>query len=72
MRDLHGATALITGSAKRIGRAMALSLAREGVNVVVHYRSSAAEAQTLVQELGGLGVRAWALRADFREASELN
>ncbi|MGH7269652.1 MAG: hypothetical protein ACREJ3_04400, partial [Polyangiaceae bacterium] len=35
-RDLRGATALITGSTKRIGRAIALALAREGANVVVH------------------------------------
>ena len=72
MRDLRGATALITGSAKRIGRAIALSLAREGANVVVHYRSAVEEAQDLVQELTRLGVRAWALRADFRKINELN
>lgn len=72
MRDIRGATALITGSAKRIGRAIALSLAREGANVVVHYRSSAAEAQDLVQELGRLGIRAWTVRADLRELAELS
>lgn len=72
MRDIRGASALITGSAKRIGRAIALSLAREGVNVVVHYRSSAREAQDLVHELGRLGVRAWTVQADFRKGTELS
>lgn len=72
MREIRGATALITGSAKRIGRAIAISLAREEANVVVHYRSSATEAQELVRELSGLGVRAWALQADLRDAAELS
>jgi NAD(P)-dependent dehydrogenase (short-subunit alcohol dehydrogenase family) len=72
MHDIRGATALITGSAKRIGRAIALSLAREGVSVVVHYRSSAAEAEELTEELKRLGVRAWALQADLRDGAELD
>jgi len=72
MREIRGATALVTGAARRIGRAIALSLAREGANVVVHYRSSAAEAEGLVRELSRLGVRAWALQADLRELTELN
>jgi NAD(P)-dependent dehydrogenase (short-subunit alcohol dehydrogenase family) len=72
MRDLRGATALITGSARRLGRAVALALANEGVNVVVHYRRSAADAEELVERLRRTGVRAWALRADFRDTHELN
>jgi NAD(P)-dependent dehydrogenase (short-subunit alcohol dehydrogenase family) len=42
-RPLQGKTALITGAAKRLGRAIALALADDGVNVVVHYRHSAEE-----------------------------
>jgi len=62
---IHGKTALITGAAKRIGRATALALAAEGVNVIVHYRSSADEARQLQRELGERGVRSWAVQADF-------
>jgi NAD(P)-dependent dehydrogenase (short-subunit alcohol dehydrogenase family) len=72
VREIRGATALITGSARRIGRAMALALAREEVNVVVHYRSSAAEAEELVDELKRTGVRAWSLQADLAKLTELN
>jgi NAD(P)-dependent dehydrogenase (short-subunit alcohol dehydrogenase family) len=72
MHDVHGATALITGSARRIGRAVALALAHEGVNVVIHHRSSAADADELVQRLVRMGVRAWTLRADLRDQRELS
>jgi NAD(P)-dependent dehydrogenase (short-subunit alcohol dehydrogenase family) len=51
-------TALITGSARRIGRAIALNLARDGWQVCVHYRRSAGEAEALVAEIraaGGVG-----------------
>ena len=71
MRDIRGATALITGSARRIGRAVALALAEEGVNAVIHYRSSRADAEELVQQLTRAGVRAWTLQADFRDLAEL-
>jgi pteridine reductase len=57
---LTNATALITGGARRIGRAVALSCAAAGMNVVVHYRTSRHEALLLVRELEGRGVRAWA------------
>lgn len=70
-RDLHGTTALVTGAARRIGRAMALGLAREGVNVVVHYESSAAEATELVGMLRSLGVGAWSVAADLRDPGAL-
>ena len=42
--DINGKVALITGSAKRIGREIALELARRGARIAVHYRSSKAEA----------------------------
>lgn len=63
--SLTGRTALVTGAAKRIGRSIALALAREGVNVIVHYRGSAREAASLAAELEPLKVRCWLLAADF-------
>jgi NAD(P)-dependent dehydrogenase (short-subunit alcohol dehydrogenase family) len=68
--DLRGKTALVTGAAKRIGRAISLALAREGANVIVHYRESAAEAEKLRAELEALGVRSWLLKADFDRPEE--
>lgn len=64
---LEGKTALVTGGAQRLGRTIALTLGERGVNVIVHYRRSAREAQALVDELSAKGVRAWALGADFDE-----
>jgi NAD(P)-dependent dehydrogenase (short-subunit alcohol dehydrogenase family) len=64
--ELQGQTALVTGGAVRIGRAICEALAGQGVNVVVHYRHSADEARALCAELEERGVRAWTL------ASELN
>src|SRR5262247_1982434 len=62
-------TALVTGAAKRIGRAIALDLARHGSAVAVHYRRSAAEAAEVVREIEDAGGRAVALQADLaREA----
>lgn len=67
---LRGKTALVTGAAKRIGRAVALALAEEGVNVVVHYRSAGEEAEALCRELSERGVQAWAVQADFEKPEE--
>ncbi len=62
---LRGKTALVTGAAKRIGREIALALAAEGANVVIHYRESAAEAEGLGAELAARGVQSWPVGADF-------
>lgn len=58
-------TVLITGAAKRVGRAIALHLARQGWNVALHYSTSEAEAQVLKAELLALGVKACCIQADF-------
>ena len=49
-----GKTVLVTGSAKRVGRSIALELHAVGANVMVHYRSAQAEAEALVTELNTL------------------
>lgn len=62
--------ALVTGAGKRLGRAMALYLARRGFDVAVHYARSEAEAEGLVEEIRALGQRAVALQADLLEEAE--
>ena len=57
--------ALVTGSARRLGRAMALYLAGRGYDVAVHYSSSEAEANDTVQDIRALGVKAVGLKADL-------
>ncbi len=62
--------ALVTGSARGIGRAILLALAREGYDVAVHYRTSEAEAEATRKSAEALGVRAVALRADLTQPEE--
>ncbi len=69
-RDLEGMTALVTGAAKRIGREIAIGLAREGANIVVHYRNSAREAEELCSRLADYHVLCWSVKADFENTEE--
>ncbi|MCE5325239.1 MAG: SDR family oxidoreductase [Planctomycetaceae bacterium] len=68
MNELAGKTALITGGALRLGRAMALALAARGANVAVHYNKSAQQAESLVAELADMNVRSAAVAADLSDA----
>lgn len=63
--DLKGQTILITGSARRIGRALALHLAQAGADIFVHHGSSPAEAEQTADEIRALGRKAWILQADL-------
>jgi len=62
---LQGRVALVTGAAKRIGRAVAVRLATEGADVVIHYYRSKPEADGAVAEIEKLGRKAVALQADL-------
>jgi len=59
--------ALVTGSARGIGRGIAVGLAREGYDIAVHYRTSRAAAEATCAELEALGSRAIALEADLTD-----
>lgn len=70
-QKLAGRVALVTGAALRIGRSIALELAHRGVDVVVNYRSSQAEAEQLAAEIEKLGRRARAVQADVSKRAEV-
>ncbi|MCX7934090.1 MAG: SDR family oxidoreductase [Planctomycetota bacterium] len=65
---LSGQTALVTGGARRLGRAIALALAEAGADIVVHYRASHAEAKACGEEIACRGRRAWLVQADLSSA----
>lgn len=67
---LAGRTALVTGAARRLGRALALALADRGVGVAVHYRRSKDEAETAAAAVRQRGVQAWTVGADLGRPSE--
>ena len=61
---------LVTGAAKRLGRAIALDLAAAGWNVALHYNSSAKDAETVAAAARGHGVKAAKLQADLGREAE--
>jgi pteridine reductase len=68
---LQGRVALVTGSAKRIGRSVAVRLATEGADVVIHYNQSKSEADAAVAEIEKLGRKSVALQADLCNVAEI-
>lgn len=69
MQLLEGKTALVTGAAKRIGRSLALALARAGADVAITYRNSDAEAQSTVEAIKACGVRGAAVHCDVSDVA---
>jgi pteridine reductase len=63
--DLTDQVALVTGAAHRVGKAIALELARCGVHILVHYHRSAEAATETVREIKSLGVDAFPVQADI-------
>ncbi|MGH7470358.1 MAG: SDR family NAD(P)-dependent oxidoreductase [Longimicrobiales bacterium] len=70
--DPAGKVALVTGGARRVGRALSLALGSAGADVVVNYNTSAAEAADLVRELERMGRRALALQADVSRRADVH
>jgi len=66
--SLSGKVILVTGAAKRIGRGIALRLAREGAFVVIHYQNSEEDARRTAKECGGAEL----LRANLESVSEIS
>ena len=68
---LENQVALVTGAGRRIGRVIALTLARAGANVVVNYNQSRQDAHSTVKEIERLGVESMAVRADVAKPTEV-
>lgn len=66
-RPLSGKTVLVTGAAKRLGRAIALAAAEDGADVAITYRESEREARAVVTALARRGVAALAVRCDITD-----
>ena len=69
--DLKNKVALVTGAARRIGRAIALDLAAHGTSIAVHYRTSQSEADAVVAEITTNGGKAQAFRANLEHVAEI-
>jgi NAD(P)-dependent dehydrogenase (short-subunit alcohol dehydrogenase family) len=66
-KSLSGKTVLVTGAAKRLGRAIALAAAESGADVAITYRKSASQARAVIEELALRGVCGLAVRCDITE-----
>ena len=71
-RSLAGKRALVTGAAKRIGREIALSLARAGADVAITYRNSEAEAAETWGAISAMGARTLSLSCNLEDEARVN
>jgi len=71
VNELQGKVALVTGSSRGIGRAIAMALAEAGADVVGNFRQRAEEAQAVEREIVALGRRALTVQADISQAGEV-
>lgn len=67
---LKNRVAIVTGSAKRVGKAIALSLAKRGANLIIHYKNSKKEAEKTVLEIKKIGRKACAIEADLDSSQD--
>jgi len=70
--ELNGKHVLITGGARRLGRATALALAKKGCHVAIHYHQSKDEAEALVAEIEAMGQKAMKVKADCQKPRKID
>lgn len=71
MKTLQDQVAIVSGASRGIGRAIALALGAQGAKVVINYASSRGAADTVVEEIAGLGSEALALQADVSQPDQV-
>ena len=69
--ELQGKNVLITGGAKRLGRAMAIALAEKGANVAIHFNRSKKDAEELASQLEAMGTKAISVSADCHKPKKI-
>ena len=69
--ELAGKTALVTGGAKRVGKAIALELAKKGAHIALHYHGSEKDALATAVEIRSLGVECFPVKANLDSAAEI-
>ena len=69
---LEGQTAIVTGASRGIGKAIAISLAKEGAEVIINYSSSLENANKVVSEINSFGGKAFPVQADISDESSVN
>lgn len=69
--NLHGKVAMVTGGARRVGRATAIHLAQAGADVAITYRTSDEAAAETAEAIEQLGRRAWLLQADLGDVAQI-
>ena len=70
--EIRGKIALVTGSAKRVGKAIALALAGRGAHIVVHYNTSTVQAEEVAAQIRLLGVEAVPIQADLADPVQVD
>ncbi|MCK5249831.1 MAG: SDR family oxidoreductase [Spirochaetaceae bacterium] len=68
--NFDGKIALVTGAARRLGKSIALSLAHQGADVILHYRNSRNETEAVYKEILNMGRRCWMTSHDLSDSSE--
>ena len=69
--DLKGKNVLITGASKRIGKNLAINLAKEGANLIIHYNSSKEDAEDLKKNLIKYNIKVEIFKADLKIFQEI-
>jgi len=69
--SLENKSILITGAARRLGRAIALAVAEQGANVVLHYHTSAKEVEEVACAIRNLNRSAWVIKANLAESNSV-
>ena len=69
---LDGQTALVTGASRGIGKAIAISLAKEGAEVIINYSASLENANKVVSEINSFGGKASPIQADISNETSVN